>query len=113
MRKIPYELWFGHSPSINYFRIFRIRCYIKRDDDIGKVDPRSDEGMFLGYSLKSKAYRNFSYRTKTIVECVNVRIDEKFGTKEKIIDYNSDEEDDNSRIVRQNVKVLFETKNEL
>ena len=26
------------------------------------------------------------YRTKTIVECANVRIDEKFGTKEKLMD---------------------------
>ena len=25
------------------------------DDDIGKFDARSDEGMFLGYSLKRKS----------------------------------------------------------
>lgn len=29
--------------------------------------------MFLGYSLKSKAYRHFSQRTKTIVESTNVK----------------------------------------
>ena len=54
--KTPYELWFGHAPSVKYFRIFGSKCYIKRDDDIGKFDPRSDEGIFLGYSLKRKAY---------------------------------------------------------
>ena len=70
--------------------------------------------MFLGYSLKSKAYRCFNYRTKTIVECTNVRIDEKFCTKEKMMDYNSNEEEDSSRIfVRKNVEVFFETKNDL
>ena len=58
--------------------------------------------MFLGYSLKSKAYKCFNYRTKTIVECTNVRIDENFGTKEKMIDYNSDEEEENSGIVKHN-----------
>ena len=42
--------------------------------------------MFLGYSLKIKAYICFNYRTKTIVECANVRIDEKFDSKEKMID---------------------------
>ena len=89
MDKIPYELWFGHSPSVKYFRIFGRKCYIKRDD-IGKYDPRSDEGMFLGYSSKSKAYRCFNYRTITIIECANVKIDENFGTKERIMDYNSD-----------------------
>ena len=67
MNKTPYELWFGHTNSIKYFRIFKSKCCIKRDDDVGKFDPRSDEGMFLGYSLKSKAYRCFNYRTKTIL----------------------------------------------
>ena len=55
MSKTPYELWFGHSPLVKYFRIFGRKIYIKRDDDIGKFDPRSDEAMFLVYSLKSKA----------------------------------------------------------
>ena len=45
------------------------------------------------YSLKSKAYRCFNYRTKTIVECANVKVNEKFCTKEKIMDYNSDGDD--------------------
>ena len=92
MDKTPYELWFGYSPSVKYFRIFGSKCYIKRNGDIGKFYPRSDEGMFLGYSLKSKAFICFNYRTKTIVEWANIRIDEKFGTKERIMEYNSDEE---------------------
>ena len=54
MSKIPYELWFGHSPSVNYFRIFGSKCYIKRDDDIGKFDAKTFESMFLGYSLKER-----------------------------------------------------------
>lgn len=99
MRKIPYELWFFHSPSVKYFKIFGGKCYIKIDDDIDKLDPRSDDSMFLGYSLKSKAHRFFNYRTNTIVEFANVRIDENFGTKEKMVYYNSDEEEDNSRII--------------
>ena len=48
INKTPYELWFGHSPIVKYFRIFGSKCYIKRDGDIGKFDARSDEGMFLG-----------------------------------------------------------------
>ena len=28
--KTPYELWFGHSPTIKYFRIFGSKCYIER-----------------------------------------------------------------------------------
>ena len=86
MDKTPYELWFRYSWLVKYFRIFGSKCYIKRNDDIGMFDPRSDEW----YSLKSKAFRCFNYITKTIVECTNVRIDEKFGTKERIMEYNSD-----------------------
>ena len=47
--KTPYEPWFGHSPTVKYFKKFGSTCYIKRDDDIGKFDAKSDEGMFLGY----------------------------------------------------------------
>ena len=88
----PYELWFGHSPIVKYFRIFGSKCYIKRDDDIGKFDARSDEGMFLAYSLKIKAYRCYNQRTKTIIESGNVRIDEKFRIQERIVYYNSDDD---------------------
>ena len=69
--------------------------------------------MFLGYLMKSKAYSFFNCRTKTIVKCKNVRIDEKFGTKEKMIGYNSNEEESNPRVVSQNAEVLFKTNNDL
>ena len=69
--------------------------------------------MFLSYSLKSEAYICFNYGTKTIVECTNVRIDENFGTKEKMVDYKSNEEVDNFGIFRQNEEFLFENTNDL
>ena len=43
--------------QVSISEFFTSKCYIKKDDDIGKFDARSDEGMFLGYSLKIKAYR--------------------------------------------------------
>ena len=82
MKKTPYELRFGHSPSLKYFKIFGRKCYIKRDDDIGNFDSRSDEGMFLHYSLKRKAYRCFNHKTKTIVECTNIKIDESLELRQ-------------------------------
>ena len=109
MDKTPYKLWFGHSPSVKYFRIFGSKCYIKRDDGIGKFNSMSDEGMFLGYSLKSKVYRCFNYRTKTIVECANVRIDENFGIKEKMMDYDSDKDNDYSGMKSRGNELFFKT----
>ena len=55
--KTPYELLFGYSPIVKYFKKIGSKCYMKRHDDICKFDARSDEGMFLGYSLKRRAYR--------------------------------------------------------
>ena len=108
--KTPYELWFGHSPTVKYFRIFSSKCYIKRDDDIGKFDARSDEGIFLSYSLERKAYRCYNLRTKTIMESANVRIDEKFRIQERTVDYNSD---DDVVTKPRNDEVFLETNNDL
>ena len=80
--KTPYELWFGYSPTVKYFRNFHSKCYIKRGNDIGKFDARSDEGMFLDYSLKIGAYRCYNLRTKTTIESESVTIDEKFRIQE-------------------------------
>ena len=83
---------------------------IKRGDDIGKFDDRSDEGMFLGYSLKIMAYRCYNLRTKTIMESANVRIDEKFRIQERIVYCNSD---DDVVTKPRNDEVFLETKNDL
>lgn len=74
--KTPYELWCGYSPNVCYFKVFGSRCYIKRDEYTRKFYPKSDEGTFLGYSTKSKAYQFLNKRTGKIVESANVRVDE-------------------------------------
>jgi hypothetical protein len=76
--KTPYELLKGKPISVKHFRIFESKCYIKRDDeDLGKFDSRSDEGIFLGYSSRSKYYMCCNKRPQKIVESINVGIDEE------------------------------------
>ena len=41
-----------------------------------KYDSQSDEGIFLGYSSTSKAYRVYNKRTKKVMETINIVIDE-------------------------------------
>ena len=43
---------------------------------MGKFNSQSDEGIFLGYSSTSKAYRVYNKRTIKVMETVNVVIDE-------------------------------------
>ena len=62
---------------MKYFRIFGSTCFILKDrENVGKFDSRSDEGIYLGYSFTSKAYRVYNKRTMKVIETVNVVIDE-------------------------------------
>lgn len=72
----PYELWHGYAPNVKYFRIFGCKCYILKDNRNGNFDAKSDEGIFQGYSTKSKAYKCLNSNTNKIVESVNIKIDE-------------------------------------
>ena len=75
--KTPYELWTRRSANVKHFRIFKSICYIKRDDGkIGKFDSQVDEGIFVGYSSKRKAYKCYNLRLGKVVETINVKIDE-------------------------------------
>ncbi|GAU48712.1 hypothetical protein TSUD_281050 [Trifolium subterraneum] len=38
-----------------------------------KLDPKSDEGIFLGYSTNSRSYRVYNSRTKVMMESINVK----------------------------------------
>ena len=105
--KTPYELWFGHTPIVKWVRIFGNKYYIKREDGIGMFDPRSDEGIFLGYSLE-KGMQMFNQRLRTIVEGTNVKVDKKFKIQEGIIVYEScKDENINKRSYNQNVEKEF------
>jgi hypothetical protein len=76
--KTPYEIWWGKKPTVKYFRTFGNKCYILRDrENLGKFDPKSDEGIFLGYSTNNCAYRVFNKRTETVMESINVIIDDE------------------------------------
>ncbi|KAL5578483.1 hypothetical protein UlMin_020182 [Ulmus minor] len=46
-------------------------CYI-----INRFDSKSEKGIFVGYSMNSKAYRVYNFRTKNVMESTNVVIDD-------------------------------------
>ena len=47
----------------------------RNEDDLGKFDSRTDEGIFLGYSSTKKEYIYYNKRLHNIVESAYVRID--------------------------------------
>ena len=53
--KTPYELWYGIPSLVRYFKTFGSKCYIKRnEDDLGKFESRTDEGIFFGIFIHQK-----------------------------------------------------------
>ncbi|GKB35375.1 retrovirus-related pol polyprotein from transposon TNT 1-94 [Tanacetum coccineum] len=75
--KTPYELLRGRKPNLNYFRVFGSKCFVLNTKDyLTKFDPKSYEGVFLGYSQNSKAYIILNKQTMKVEESLNVTFDE-------------------------------------
>ena len=72
----PFELWYGYSPNVKYLKVFGKICCILKDFKNGKLDAKGEEGIFLGYSTRSKSYKCLNINTKKVVESANVNFDE-------------------------------------
>ena len=85
-KKTAYEIWNGQKPRVKYFRVFGSKCNILNGrQNLEKFDTKSDEGIFVGYFITSRACRVFNKRTKKVMESINVKIDDAL-TKVEIID---------------------------
>nr|GEW86633.1 retrovirus-related Pol polyprotein from transposon TNT 1-94 [Tanacetum cinerariifolium]GEY05463.1 retrovirus-related Pol polyprotein from transposon TNT 1-94 [Tanacetum cinerariifolium] len=75
--KTPYEVLRGKKPTLDHFRVFGIKCFILNTKYyLTKFDPKSYEGIFLGYSQNSKAYIILYKHTRKVEESLNVTFDE-------------------------------------
>ncbi|GKD80419.1 retrovirus-related pol polyprotein from transposon TNT 1-94 [Tanacetum coccineum] len=74
--KTPYELIRGRKPTLDYFRVFGSKFFILNTKDyLIKFDPKSYEGIFLGYSQNSKASIILNKHTRKAEESLNVTFD--------------------------------------
>ena len=65
--KTPYEILRKKRPSLGYFKIFGCKCIISK----------THNGIFLGYSHTSKAYKVYNKETSKIIETLDVSFDEE------------------------------------
>ena len=66
--KTPYEIWYGHIPSVKHLRVFGSTCYaLIPKVHKNKLGARSHKCIFLGYSNTSKAYRLYDEVNKKFV----------------------------------------------
>ncbi|XP_062103169.1 uncharacterized protein LOC133814190 [Humulus lupulus] len=88
-KQTSYELWKGRTPNLAYLHVFGCKCFILNDrENLGKFDTKSDEGVFLGYSTNSRAYRIYNMRTQAVMESINV----VFSDLEDFSSYSKEEE---------------------
>lgn len=72
----PFEAWNKRKPDLSKIRIFGSRAFLKRNN-IRKLDARSEEGAFVGFSDTQKASRIFiSSIPPRVIVSHDVKIDE-------------------------------------
>ena len=59
-------------------------------DNLSKFYPKSDVGIFLGYSNTSQAYRVYNKRTLVVEESIHVTFDESNASSAERVVINDD-----------------------
>nr|GEV32453.1 hypothetical protein [Tanacetum cinerariifolium] len=75
--KTPYELLHNNLPDLSFLHVFGALCYPTNDNEnLGKLQPKADIGIFIGYAPTKKAFLIYNRRTRRIVETTHVDFDE-------------------------------------
>ncbi|GKD61218.1 retrovirus-related pol polyprotein from transposon TNT 1-94, partial [Tanacetum coccineum] len=75
--KTPYELVHDKKHGLTFLRVFGALCYPTNDsEDLGKLQPTADIGIFVGYAPSRKGYRIYNKRTRRIMETIHIQFDE-------------------------------------
>ncbi|GKD36254.1 retrovirus-related pol polyprotein from transposon TNT 1-94 [Tanacetum coccineum] len=75
--KAPYEIVHDKKPDLKFLRVCGALCYPTNDsEDLGKLGPTTDIGIFVGYAPNRKGYRIYNKRTRRIMETIHLQFDE-------------------------------------
>nr|GEW99130.1 retrovirus-related Pol polyprotein from transposon TNT 1-94 [Tanacetum cinerariifolium] len=75
--KTPYELLHNKPPDLSYFHVFGALYYPTNDsENLGKLQPKADIGIFIGYAPTKNAFQIYNRRTTRIIEIIHVDFDE-------------------------------------
>nr|GEZ96600.1 hypothetical protein [Tanacetum cinerariifolium] len=75
--KTPYELLHNKLPDLSFLHVFGALCYPTNDsENLGKLQPKADIGIFIGYASTKKAFWIYNKRTRRIIETIHVDFDE-------------------------------------
>nr|GEY32887.1 hypothetical protein [Tanacetum cinerariifolium] len=75
--KTSYELLHSKLPDLSIFHVFDALYYLTNDsENLGKLQPKADIGIFIGYAPTKKAFRIYNRHTRRIVKTIHVDFDE-------------------------------------
>ncbi|GJX72044.1 retrovirus-related pol polyprotein from transposon TNT 1-94 [Tanacetum coccineum] len=75
--KTQYELVHEKKPDLTFLPVFGALCYpINDNEDLGKLQPTTDIGIFVGYAPSRKGYIIYNKRTQRIMETIHAQFDE-------------------------------------
>nr|GEX01666.1 retrovirus-related Pol polyprotein from transposon TNT 1-94 [Tanacetum cinerariifolium] len=76
-RKTPYELLHNKLPNLSFLHVFGALCYpTNYSENLGKLQPKADIGICIGYAPTKKAFQNYNRRTRRIIDTIHVDFDE-------------------------------------
>nr|GEV72210.1 retrovirus-related Pol polyprotein from transposon TNT 1-94 [Tanacetum cinerariifolium] len=68
-----YELVHNKKPDLTFLCVFGALCYPTNDsEDLGKLQPTDDIGIFVGYAPSRKGYKIYNKRTRRIMEIIHI-----------------------------------------
>ena len=83
--RTPEEAWTGYKPSVKHLRIFgsRASVLVPKERRRSKVESKSWMGIFVGYSIQSKAYRIWDPMKRRTIISRDVIVEEETSTQPK------------------------------
>ena len=75
--EIPYTLWYGRKCSARHLKVIGSLAYVyveKHQRD--KLDPKAKTGVLVGYALRTKGYRIWFPKERTVKETKHVKFNE-------------------------------------
>jgi len=91
----PYELWVGRKPSLKHFHVWGCPVEAKPyKPNERKLDSRTVSNYFIGYFERSRGYKFYDPKLKTIFETGTATFfeDIEYGGKNKVRDFVLEEE---------------------
>ncbi|GJX11270.1 retrovirus-related pol polyprotein from transposon TNT 1-94 [Tanacetum coccineum] len=77
LREYYEKLLHDKPPDLSFFHVFGALCYPTNDSEkLGKLQPKTDIGIFIGYAPTKKAFRIYNRCTRRIIEKIHVDFDE-------------------------------------